>query len=288
MSVTWALLFLFSVTVILSTSGVGHFVGAGVLDRLELRVALHRQRAGRLDLADHERATRRRRVVGRVLVQRGARRHRCGEHQPEHILEGAVRLGQLNGDVTGVVVGLDAADRSRLAVGVILGADDDVEEHRAAGVGLEQPLDGVGEVGCLDRRSVGVLHVRPKLELVGLAVGRDVGHVLGQPGTTWVPVLALGVLVGQQGGVDVPEHLPPLEGVGQLRVDVVGERGQRDVDVATARHHPRRLRPCRLPHAATPNAASGVMQTMATTLRSVFISLPMTRMWADSPKAVRL
>src|SRR5690242_6739201 len=42
-----------------------------------------------------------------------------------------------------------------------------------------------------------------------------------------------------------------------------------------------------LPHAATPNAASGVMQAIATTLRSVFISLPVARMWADSPQAVR-
>jgi hypothetical protein len=30
------------------------------------------------------------------------------------------------------------------------------------------------------------------------------------------------------------------------------------------------------------------MQTMATTLRSVFISLPVARMWGDSGKAVRL
>src|SRR3954463_4379283 len=42
------------------------------------------------------------------------------------------------------------------------------------------------------------------------------------------------------------------------------------------------------PHAATPNAASGVMQTMATTLRSLFISLPVARLWVDSHKAVRL
>jgi len=42
------------------------------------------------------------------------------------------------------------------------------------------------------------------------------------------------VLVRQQWGVDVPEHFPPLDRVGELRVDVVGEGGQRDVDVASA------------------------------------------------------
>jgi uncharacterized protein (TIGR02246 family) len=42
------------------------------------------------------------------------------------------------------------------------------------------------------------------------------------------------------------------------------------------------------PHAATPKAASGVMQTMASALRSVFISLPLAGLWVDSPKAVRL
>jgi hypothetical protein len=40
------------------------------------------------------------------------------------------------------------------------------------------------------------------------------------------------VLVRQQRRVDVPEHLPPLDRVGELRVHVIGERRQRDVDVA--------------------------------------------------------
>ena len=140
--------------------GVGHFVGASVLDRLEVRVALHGHGARRVDLGDHERTAGRRRALGDVLVQWSARRHRRGEHQPEDVLESAVRLAQFDGDVAGVVVGLDAADRVRLSVGVVLGPDDDVVEHRAAGVGLEQPLDAVCEVGRLDGRSVRVLHVR--------------------------------------------------------------------------------------------------------------------------------
>jgi hypothetical protein len=42
------------------------------------------------------------------------------------------------------------------------------------------------------------------------------------------------VLVRQQWGVDVPEHLPALKRVGELRVDVVRKGGHGDVDVATA------------------------------------------------------
>ena len=64
-----------------------------------------------------------------------------------------------------------------------------------------------------------------------LPSGEIVGHVLRQCRHHLGAVLALGVLVGEQGGVDVPEHLPPLDRVGQLRVDVVGERGQGDGDL---------------------------------------------------------
>ena len=84
-------------------------------------------------------------------------------------------------------------------------------------------------------RSVRVLHVGSELEFVCLAVGRDVGHGLGQSGHHLGAFLALGVLVGQQWGVDVPQHLPAFQRVGQLRVDVVGERRRRDGDVAAAR-----------------------------------------------------
>ena len=68
------------------------------------------------------------------------------------------------------------------------------------------------------------LYVLPSGEMSGI-FSASAGHHLGA-------FLALGVLVGQQRGVDVPEHLPPLDRVGELRVDVVGERRQRDVDVA--------------------------------------------------------
>jgi hypothetical protein len=40
------------------------------------------------------------------------------------------------------------------------------------------------------------------------------------------------VLVGEEWRVDVPEDLPALQGVGQLRIEVVGERGHRDVHLA--------------------------------------------------------
>ena len=137
-----------------------------------------------------------------------------------------------------------------VAVGVFLGADDGLVEHRAAGVGLEQTLDGVGEVRRLDRRSVGVLHVGPQLELVGLAVGRHLGHGLGQAGHDLGALLALRVLVGQQRGVDVVQRLPTLDGVRQLRVDVVGERRHRHGDVAAS-----------APPAASTGTASGVAST---------------------------
>ena len=72
------------------------------------------------------------------------------------------------------------------------------------------------------------------LSLYVLPSGEMSGIFSASAGTTWVPSLPLACLYVSKRGVDVPEHLPPLEGVGELRVDVVGERSQRDVDVATA------------------------------------------------------
>ena len=92
------------------------------------------------------------------------------------------------------------------------------------------------------------------VELVGLAVGGDLRHVLRQPGDDLGALLALGVLIGEQRGVGVVQHLPSLDGVRELRVDVVGERRHRDVHLAaaistaaTAPSRPRRRRRRRWP-----------------------------------------
>jgi hypothetical protein len=100
------------------------------------------------------------------------------------VRERAVRLAQLDRDLAGLVVGLDAGDVTfgLARVDVVLGALDHQVERRAARLQVEHPLDRVLEVGGLDGRAVRVLEALPQRQLVGQAVLGDGRHLLGEAG----------------------------------------------------------------------------------------------------------
>ena len=89
------------------------------------------------------------------------------------------------------------------------------------------------EVGRLHRRAIGVLQPLSEPEVIRHPVRRDLGEPLGQPRDQVGAPLALGVPVGEQGRVDQPHRLPPVDGVAHCGVERVRLSRLRDGDGAT-------------------------------------------------------
>ena len=102
-------------------------------------------------------------------------------------------------------------------------ADDVVVEGRAAGVEQVDAFERVGEVARHHRFAVRVLEPLAQLQRVGLAVVGDFRHPGGEAGDHLAARGAVGVGVGEQRDVGVVHRRPAFAGVGQGRVEVVGE-----------------------------------------------------------------
>ena len=159
--------------------------------------------------------------VGLERRLRGRRRRGVGEGDREEEL--AVGLGQLDDDLAGRVVGRDAADVGVFLLGLdVLGdAVDRRGERRERAAEEVQALDRVLEVRGLDGGAVGVLQALAQLEGVGLIVGGDRRHRLGEAGDEVGAGGAGLVLVGHEARVDELQRLVGLHRLEHHRVVVV-------------------------------------------------------------------
>ena len=179
MSLTWVCGLRMTSTSILSTWPVGYSGIAFAVGFRPVRVAFVFPAATRLRLGDHVRAG-----AGGGLAERSSFGVPCGTGatniSAELVGEGASRLGQVDDDFAGLVVGLDPGDAALLGFRELFGADDVGVEGRAAGVDLEDAFDRVGEVGGFDRFAVGVFEALAQEERVGLAAVGDFRQFFGE------------------------------------------------------------------------------------------------------------
>ena len=108
-----------------------------------------------------------------------------------------------------------------LGLDVLGDALDRRRERRERAAEEVQPLDRVLEVRGLDGGAVGVLQALAQLEGVGLLVGRDRRHRLGEAGDEVRAGGAGLVLVGHEARVDELQRLVGLHGLEHHRVVVV-------------------------------------------------------------------
>lgn len=190
----------------------------------EVGVALEGERAVRLHIGERVRPDARQWLRRRVLEGRVTWDERR-ERRRETVGELAVGLREFDRDVAGRIVGRDAGKVGvgLAALDVAVGALDPGEEERSAGFEVQHALDPVLEVARLCGSAIGVLQPRTELQAVRLAVGADLGEVLGETGDELRALRALLVGIREQARVRRPQGAPPLLGVGERRVEEVGE-----------------------------------------------------------------
>ena len=157
----------------------------------------------------------------RLILPGRARGHGRRELGREDVLEVSLSGGQVDRDLTGLVVRDDAADGALLRLPVLSRADDAAEEAHTRRVDLEVTLNGRLEVARLDGLAVGVLQPLAQRERVRLPVGRDLWQILCEIRNDRRAGRAADVLVAEQRQVDVPHHAPAFDRVRETRVEVV-------------------------------------------------------------------